>query len=212
MLWLYRFFNFDLVCTSKRQICHFIILTNTAKKKIHANVKNKPNVIIHYNKTKGPVDTGDKMTSEYSCVRATRRWPFRLFLEMIDMAALNAYVVYKLRYPEWKIKNKGNRKIFIENLANNLMKGNVVERHRVNPHLHQDVISSINLFYKHLNIFPPTAESRLEPAIKKIKRCELCPRVEDKKDKKQYSVCKKFICLEHSNIICNPCLSGYSSC
>lgn len=75
--------------------------------------KNKPKIILFYNKTKGAVDTGDKMTREYSCARPTRRWPFRVFMEIIDMAALNAYVIFKMRHPEWNANNTGKRKFFI---------------------------------------------------------------------------------------------------
>ncbi|KAG5883866.1 hypothetical protein JTB14_034913 [Gonioctena quinquepunctata] len=62
----------------------------------------KPEIILHYNKTKGAVDTGDKMTREYSCVRACRRWPLRIFMGMIDVAALNEYIVWSKKYPEWR--------------------------------------------------------------------------------------------------------------
>ncbi|KAG5861173.1 hypothetical protein JTB14_036057 [Gonioctena quinquepunctata] len=64
----------------------------------------KPEIILHNNKIKRAVDTGDKMTHEYSCVRACRRWPLRIFMEMIDVAALNAYIVWSKKYPEWRKK------------------------------------------------------------------------------------------------------------
>ncbi|KAJ8942443.1 hypothetical protein NQ314_010072 [Rhamnusium bicolor] len=41
--------------------------------------RKKPILNLHYNATDGAVDTGGKMTREYSCVRATRRWPLRIF-------------------------------------------------------------------------------------------------------------------------------------
>jgi len=33
------------------------------------------------------------MTKEYSCVRGTKWWPFRLFVEMVDIAAVNALLL-----------------------------------------------------------------------------------------------------------------------
>ena len=73
---------------------------------------SKPEIILHYNKTKGAVDIGDKMTREYSCVRSTRRWPFRIFMEMLDIAALNAYILYTQRFPKWKNNNSSRREGF----------------------------------------------------------------------------------------------------
>jgi hypothetical protein len=35
---------------------------------------------------------GDQMTEEYSCVRGTKRWPFGLFLQMVDIANVNAFL------------------------------------------------------------------------------------------------------------------------
>lgn len=67
------------------------------------------------------------------------------------MAALNAYIVWKIKYLEFGSKNK--RKFFLEALALNLMKDNVVERKQNNQYLHNDVIFSINLFYKDLKVW-----------------------------------------------------------
>lgn len=39
----------------------------------------KPAMIIDYNKTKGGVDTVDKLCSTYNCARASRRWPMVIF-------------------------------------------------------------------------------------------------------------------------------------
>ncbi|KAJ8894289.1 hypothetical protein PR048_006904 [Dryococelus australis] len=61
---------------------------------IHEDEDRKPEIIQHYNVTKGGVDLGD-MSSEYSCVRMTIRWPLRLFMEIIDIAALNTYILWR---------------------------------------------------------------------------------------------------------------------
>lgn len=59
---------------------------------INHEEKKKPEIVLHYNATIGGVDNGDKVTREYLCVRSTRRWPFRLFMGILDMGALNAYM------------------------------------------------------------------------------------------------------------------------
>ena len=94
---------------------------------------SKSEIILHYNKTKGAVDIGDKMTRGYSCVRGTRRWPFRIFMEMIDIAALNAYILYTQRFPEWQKNNRSRRKVFLTELAFGLCQENMEQRIR-NPY------------------------------------------------------------------------------
>ncbi|XP_030613320.1 protein associated with UVRAG as autophagy enhancer-like [Archocentrus centrarchus] len=57
--------------------------------------KRKPNTVTQYNKTKCDVDVMDQMVREYSVGAGTRRWPVAVFYNMIDMAALNAHVLYQ---------------------------------------------------------------------------------------------------------------------
>ncbi|KAL2083869.1 hypothetical protein ACEWY4_019387 [Coilia grayii] len=58
--------------------------------------KTKPNTITLYNTTKCGVDVMDQMVREYTVRAGTRRWPVAVFYNMIDMAALNAHVLYQL--------------------------------------------------------------------------------------------------------------------
>ncbi|CAI5692276.1 unnamed protein product [Oreochromis niloticus] len=57
--------------------------------------KRKPNTVTLYNTTKYSVDVMDQMVREYTVRRGTRCWPVAVFYNMIDMAALNAHVLYQ---------------------------------------------------------------------------------------------------------------------
>ena len=57
--------------------------------------EKKPEVILHYNSTKSGVGTLDRMVQTYSCKRMTRRWPVALSYNMIDVSAVNAYVMWQ---------------------------------------------------------------------------------------------------------------------
>jgi hypothetical protein len=57
--------------------------------------KKKPNIIIDYNKTKFGVDALDQMTKQYNVKMPTRRWPVQVFYNILNLAAINAYVLYK---------------------------------------------------------------------------------------------------------------------
>ncbi|XP_049798396.1 uncharacterized protein LOC126232131, partial [Schistocerca nitens] len=57
-------------------------------------VENKPEIIHDYNKTKGGVDALDEKTHNYTTSRRTRRWPMAVFYTMLDIAGVNAFVLY----------------------------------------------------------------------------------------------------------------------
>jgi hypothetical protein len=57
--------------------------------------KRKPNTILSYNSTKFGVDVVDYMTREYNVKAPTRRWPVQVFYNIINLAAINAWILYK---------------------------------------------------------------------------------------------------------------------
>jgi hypothetical protein len=62
---------------------------------------HKPEIIMHYNATKCGVDVLDKLVREYACTRSTSHWPLTLFLNLIDVAFVNAYILWMLKYHNW---------------------------------------------------------------------------------------------------------------
>jgi len=57
--------------------------------------KKKPNVVMFYNKTKVGVDVVDQMVRQHSTHCATRRWPVGVWNNILNIAALNAWIIYK---------------------------------------------------------------------------------------------------------------------
>lgn len=55
----------------------------------------KPETIIYYNQTKYGVDVADQMAKKYSTKFSSRRWPVQVFLNILDLAGLNAWIIYK---------------------------------------------------------------------------------------------------------------------
>jgi len=64
----------------------------------------KPEVILAYNDDKGGEDVVDKMIDTYRTKVGTRRWPIVVFYTIIDIAALNSFVIWLHKYPNWEIK------------------------------------------------------------------------------------------------------------
>ena len=57
--------------------------------------QKKPKAILDYNASKGGVDTADEMLRAYSAKAASRRCLLAEFFNLLDIAALNAYVICK---------------------------------------------------------------------------------------------------------------------
>ena len=59
------------------------------------NSKKKSESVLFYNKTKFGVDVLDQMTRIYSVKAASRRWPIHVFYNIIELALINSWIVYK---------------------------------------------------------------------------------------------------------------------
>ena len=151
---------------------------------------------MHYNKTKGGVDNADKMTTLYTCAKPTRRWPFRVFMDLIDIAALNAYVIWKNKFPEWKKHDRSNRQKFLRQLSIELASPNVTLRQANSSNLSALVKSGFVMFEKSYNV-----DESINPEFiltqAKRNRCSFCPRDKDKKSAITCSSCSKYLCRDH---------------
>lgn len=167
--------------------------------------QNKPQMILEYNKTKGGVDNADKLIREYSCTRRTARWPYRIFMNMIDICALNAFVIYTEKNPDWKKQNSDRRRYFLMLLADYLARPNM-EKRATYPHHKEHVKSAL----RNCGINVESSQQKARPDRKRG-RCHQCPRVVDKKVNISCAQCHKFACEMHRKkqtvITCSNCLS-----
>ncbi|XP_062400077.1 piggyBac transposable element-derived protein 4-like isoform X1 [Sardina pilchardus] len=77
----------------KKNVC--ILSTMHPTVSIDNGAKKRPNTISHYNSTKVGVDVMDQMARLYSVKGGTRRWPVAVFYNLLDLAAINAHILYK---------------------------------------------------------------------------------------------------------------------
>lgn len=66
-----------------------VVVSKSGKEKI------KPKLIQNYNLLMGGVDCSDKSIYHYTCSRPTRRYWKKIFMNLLDISLLNAYVLYK---------------------------------------------------------------------------------------------------------------------
>lgn len=154
----------------------------------------KPDVILDYNYSKGGVDTSDQMEAKYSVARVSRRWTQCLFYTLMNIAGINAQIIFKA--------NKGNPRIirrnFLKNLSLQLMENWFKERATI-----MTLPRDIRLFlekYKQPELPTQTAE-------KKRGRCGMCGRSKNMVTTRKCTLCKNFICKDHSleKVTCVNC-------
>lgn len=78
-----------------------------------STLKKKPVTILHYNRTKGGVDTIDRMLASVSVRRFCRRWPMVTFYNMVDLSLINAFSIYKSIFDD----EKKLRRQFLKEMA-----------------------------------------------------------------------------------------------
>lgn len=81
----------------------------------HCDMKvtdDKPDIILFYNSTKAGVDVLDKCIRTYSCCRGTRRRPMAVLFNLIDIAAYNAYILFRETNDQWAKQYKKKKKGF----------------------------------------------------------------------------------------------------
>jgi hypothetical protein len=89
---------------------------------ISQRADRKPEVILAYNEDKSGVDMVDKMIDTYRTKVSTLRWPVVVFYTIIDMAALNAFVIRLHKKPNWMSNMaKERRRLFLKELGTELI-------------------------------------------------------------------------------------------
>ncbi|XP_069704477.1 piggyBac transposable element-derived protein 4-like [Periplaneta americana] len=154
----------------------------------------KPEIISFYNRTKCAVDVLDQLCSAYDVSRNSRRWPLTIFFDLLNIAGVNALVVYSAN------NQKMLRKNFLKTLALDLMKPLIFERIT-----RQTIPREIKRRGEQLLGIPQTSqEEGTRPGG--IGRCYMCGRTRNKSTRQSCFQCLKRICPTHSDVICLNCV------
>jgi hypothetical protein len=106
---------------SKTKNKKLVILLSTIHTDRSLNkVTKKPEMIHFYNETKFGVDTFDQMCSNMNCCRKTRRWPMCVFYDLINIAAINSFVIYNSNRNR-RAEKSVSRMTFMLNLKDELV-------------------------------------------------------------------------------------------
>lgn len=168
------------------------------------DTKFKPDIILHYNKTKGAVDTTAKMVKEYSARRISNRWPMVIFGQLLDVAGINAFTLWGLKFPN-ESASKDCRRKFLLALGESLIKGNAFRRFETEKNMQKTLR---NYF---IDVFPELENKNVvehqEVERPAFRRCYLCDRKKDRKCRQVCCQCNRPVCVLHSKkrIVCETC-------
>ncbi|XP_018600224.2 piggyBac transposable element-derived protein 4-like [Scleropages formosus] len=178
-----------------------LLLSSMHDKEEVDQVSGKPMMIIDYNETKGAVDRVDQLCHNYSVQKRTKRWPLAYFYHCLNIASINAEVIFMAKFPGWEAKHPHRRRIFLKNLGLQLLKPWLERRVQVAklPRATHDALKVCGV------VREKPAE---EKAVKKRRRCHICPSSHDRKTIDRCSVCREPCCCDHKNVtvVCDYCV------
>ncbi|XP_050310635.1 uncharacterized protein LOC126746418 [Anthonomus grandis grandis] len=165
---------------------------------VNINTK-KPEMIMSYNSTKGAVDTFDQMCQNMCANRKTKRWPMCIFYNMINIACINAYVIYS-----HNIFAQGGKPLPRQQFMMELHKKRT-ESHQTsrleNTKLNRELKKIISGVLKKEDAPEFVTENQKGPR----KYCSVCPITIKRMTTTYCPKCKKPICEEHQIKQCQNC-------
>jgi hypothetical protein len=144
-----------------------------------------------------------------------------LFYDILDISALNAYIIWLHLNPQWNANKKTRRRLFLKDLGAELVHEQLQHRLTI-PGLSLKLKAVIEQCLKNTSgdnddrvaaeeseVTSDRDEEVAELASKKRNRkrgrCSKCPRGHDKKVRNICAQCGMFVCDEHSSLICKSC-------
>lgn len=161
----------------------------------------KPEIVHVYNSTKGAVDTFDQMAQNMCCNRKTRRWPLCVFYNMMNIAAVNSYIIYHHNVIVSGKKPK-NRLQYMLQLQEELTRPWQETRLQISSMPSHVKKSLFSVLEKN-----PTKGEEEKKATGRRTYCSQCPIVKKRMTTTYCYNCPRALCGEHQIKICSECLN-----
>ena len=160
--------------------------------------KQKTDLVMYYNATKGGVDTFDQLCGNLSVSRKTNRWPLCLFYGMINIAVNNAYILYHQKHQRCP-----SRIDFFKQLAVQLFQPFAVSRLAM-TNLSRPLRTLIHSTFKLQ--FTPVPTNNANRTSRVRRKCSLCSPKATGRYRTLCNSCQQTICDKHTTSLCNDCL------
>ncbi|XP_068164099.1 piggyBac transposable element-derived protein 4-like isoform X2 [Antennarius striatus] len=171
---------------------------------VQQSVKNRPQIVVDYNRCKGAAEHLERACGTYTCRRQTRSWDARLFYHMIDVSCFNAFILFTAVDADWNSNKAFKRRVFLEQLGRALIAPAIINRSRL-PR--GSFAASVVLQAQVQQEDGGTKEEEPHSGPSKSRKaCILCSN-KKKRVWSQCSTCGGHACKIHLSPICHSCLS-----
>lgn len=149
----------------------------------------------------------DQMVRTYTCKRKTRRWPMVLWHNVLDVATLNAFTNFTAQHPGYMGGVTNARRLFIKELAKELVMPHMRRRMEATSHLHTHITEAMGRCGVTRAATPQPQTTQPQEGQVKRKRCKICPVSKDRKASSWCSKCTSPVCKEHRHVVvvCEAC-------
>jgi len=165
---------------------------------------HKPEIVLAYNETKGAVDTFDELCRGTNTGRKTRRWPMCVLYNMLNIAAINSYVIYLHNF----FRNPANddarpmpRLQFMIKLHEQMARSWQKVRLDNNPRFSRELQHQIRSVLGEKDVAECVAGEQSGPR----KYCHRCPSQIRRKTRTYCFSCSKPMCGDHQKKFCLDC-------
>lgn len=173
-----------------------ILLSTMNLSNIVDEKSKKPLIALHYDMSKGAVDAVDMLCKAYFVSRDTNQWPLALFFTLLNIASVNAQILYESNGEDCRVI----RKKFLKNLALSLMRNHLCERAKI-----LTLPTEIRAVLAKYRVESVQKKEHLES--RKRGRCHLCARTRNVCTTIRCRSCIRFTCMAHveTTSICLEC-------
>lgn len=181
----------------------FVLLLSTFTSST-AITDGKPDMIQHYNKTKGGTDTFDKLCHAFTTARRTKRWPLRHFFGILDQAMVNSRILLSCKLINERKPAKITAQQCMKSVIQELSKPYLLERYEI-PTLPKAIKYGIQGI---LGLEKTSSGETYDVIIAaQYARCAFCKysKENDRKTKSRCGSCERPMCNLHRVGICKEC-------
>ncbi|XP_031618126.1 piggyBac transposable element-derived protein 4-like [Contarinia nasturtii] len=145
----------------------------------------------------------DELFNMFTVQRKTNRWPMAYFMNLVNVAGMAAFVLWRTANNKLGQPVKEERKKFLTCLYIELTYQHISRRTTSNLSISERQSINDIIGNDPLSVEPSTSE--VQP--KRRRRCHICPRKIDRKSKQQCGICHRNVCKEHAYEIirCKSC-------
>jgi len=144
----------------------------------------------------------DQMVRNDSYKRQTCRWTMAMWYNVVDVACLNAYILFTAKHPKFHHGVSYKRRLFLRELVLELVLPHMKNRAEGTPWLLKNITAAMEIIGVSQQAGSTCGQDQGPP---KKKRCFCCPCSKDHKSRTTCDKCAERVCKEHSRVVCVKC-------